>query len=749
MNARAPFLALICLAAGLGYGRLHAADAAPVVAPPANESTHAPAPASVGAGAPSVSTVATAAHTDGVLRPIAETVQGLDLRALDALPVQHGGRYKPIHAFAMEVLDGITSQISFAGIADAQSSYDYRGHTPLTSLLDLLFCRTAYNDQPIVVVKHAELLHDLALVMSAPDRERLARLGRLTPSQVVDEKIQTALDTLGRQTAKTKAINQVQGARDLLDPGRLLFALKLFPLPAGLHDRWYDTAEVGPGFAQALTDYVRLARAAKGDLDAYGQQTWSLLPLSPETAAHLGLKEDETRQLNLTTLWQLWKAAGSGTIDDALVADLATSPLTAVARLGLDADDANAVVSGLTQLRQRWTKLAIEDTELAEPGERAAVDAALAAGSRAWNDLGAAWAAARRPGAPTTGLQPAVDAFVAAQGVMRALLDRDLVARGKPALGVDTALEMRYWQLGGFSFVAWLFLFAVPFLALGAIGRIGWALALGYALALSGFVGQIAAFVIRWDLAQRVPLSNLYESMAAASLLCSLVALIGELGIGMGARRSRNRYNAIHAGQPALAAGSDVLAPLPASGARGALALGAALFGCIIVLAQVFLERHDINAFISPAMPILSEFWLRVHTACVVSSYGIIALGGLMSVAYLLMRLGLRWDDPRSIAWDRATFAINSLAMVILWIGLSLGAVWAAESWGRPWGWDPKEVFALLTWVVFVILIHLRLVVRPANRGAATAWVSLAAMLVMVFNWYWVNVRLAGLHSYA
>nr|MBA3938319.1 cytochrome c biogenesis protein CcsA [Planctomycetota bacterium] len=174
-----------------------------------------------------------------------------------------------------------------------------------------------------------------------------------------------------------------------------------------------------------------------------------------------------------------------------------------------------------------------------------------------------------------------------------------------------------------------------------------------------------------------------------------------------------------------------------------------ALFGCIIVLAQVFLERHDINAFISPAMPILSEFWLRVHTACVVSSYGIISLGGLMSVAYLLMRLGLRWDDPRSLAWDRATFAINSLAMVILWIGLSLGAVWAAESWGRPWGWDPKEVFALLTWVVFVILIHLRLVVRPANRGAATAWVSLAAMLVMVFNWYWVNVRLAGLHSYA
>ena len=182
---------------------------------------------------------------------------------------------------------------------------------------------------------------------------------------------------------------------------------------------------------------------------------------------------------------------------------------------------------------------------------------------------------------------------------------------------------------------------------------------------------------------------------------------------------------------------------------RGSLALGASLFGCIIVLAQAFLERHDINAFISPAMPILSEFWLRVHTSCVVSSYGIIGLGGLMSVAYLLMRIGLRYDDPRCLAWDRTTFAITALAAVVLWVGLVLGAVWAAVSWGRPWGWDPKEVFALLTWVVFIILVHLRVVVSVEQRGLATAWTSLAAMVVMIFNWYWVNVRLAGLHSYA
>jgi ABC-type transport system involved in cytochrome c biogenesis permease subunit len=241
-----------------------------------------------------------------------------------------------------------------------------------------------------------------------------------------------------------------------------------------------------------------------------------------------------------------------------------------------------------------------------------------------------------------------------------------------------------------------------------------------------GTSGQVAAFLIRWRLAERIPLANLYESMAAAALLASLVAVLVETVISIRTGRS---------GRPSLV--------------QGSLALAASLFGCIIVMAQAFLERHDINAFISPAMPILSEFWLRVHTSCIVASYGLIGMGGLMSVVYLAMRVRLPWDDARALTWDRTTFAMNAAATVVLWAGLVLGAVWAAVSWGRPWGWDPKEVFALLTWVVFIMLIHLRHAVRTEHRGLATALVSLAAFLVMGFNWYFVNVKLAGLHSYA
>jgi ABC-type transport system involved in cytochrome c biogenesis permease subunit len=201
-----------------------------------------------------------------------------------------------------------------------------------------------------------------------------------------------------------------------------------------------------------------------------------------------------------------------------------------------------------------------------------------------------------------------------------------------------------------------------------------------------------------------------------------------------------------------IALGSTIILLLTnrmGSAARGSLGLGASLFGSLIIFAQILLEYHDINAFISPAMPILSEFWLRVHTSCIIASYGLISLGGLMSLVYLCMRVALPWNDPRSEAWDRTTFAIDAVAMLVLWIGLTLGAVWAAVSWGRPWGWDPKEVFALLTWVVYIGLVHLRVALPPQKRGIATAIVALAAFIVMAFNWYWVNVQLAGLHSYA
>lgn len=96
---------------------------------------------------------------------------------------------------------------------------------------------------------------------------------------------------------------------------------------------------------------------------------------------------------------------------------------------------------------------------------------------------------------------------------------------------------------------------------------------------------------------------------------------------------------------------------------------------------------------------------------------------------------------------DWSHLIILNMVFVMLFVGTILGAVWADYSWGRPWGWDPKEVFALNTWIVYAILIHMRFVTK--NKGLWTAWLSVAGCLMMAFNWCFVNFYIVGLHSYA
>jgi len=102
---------------------------------------------------------------------------------------------------------------------------------------------------------------------------------------------------------------------------------------------------------------------------------------------------------------------------------------------------------------------------------------------------------------------------------------------------------------------------------------------------------------------------------------------------------------------------------------------------------------------------------------------------------------------PLAAVLDGSTMLLIQLAFVTLWIGIILGAAWADVSWGRPWGWDPKEVFALNTWLIFVGLLHIRLNVR--DKGLWTAVLAVAGFAVMMFNWVGVNYFIVGLHSYA
>lgn len=108
----------------------------------------------------------------------------------------------------------------------------------------------------------------------------------------------------------------------------------------------------------------------------------------------------------------------------------------------------------------------------------------------------------------------------------------------------------------------------------------------------------------------------------------------------------------------------------------------------------------------------------------------------------------LRGEKPSTgQVFDGATMVLVELSFIMLWTGTVMGAVWADHSWGRPWGWDPKEVFALNTFIIFLILIHVRLKVR--DKAFWTAILAVVGFEVMMFNWIVVNFVISGLHSYA
>ena len=96
---------------------------------------------------------------------------------------------------------------------------------------------------------------------------------------------------------------------------------------------------------------------------------------------------------------------------------------------------------------------------------------------------------------------------------------------------------------------------------------------------------------------------------------------------------------------------------------------------------------------------------------------------------------------------DACNLVVLQLAFWVLGVGIILGAVWADQSWGRPWGWDPKETFALVTWIVYLVVVHVR--VATVHKAWWTAILSIIGFFVMLFNWIGVNFFLVGLHSYA
>lgn len=341
-----------------------------------------------------------------------------------------------------------------------------------------------------------------------------------------------------------------------------------------------------------------------------------------------------------------------------------------------------------------------------------------------WQNLKAAW---QREDAP------AVNAELAAFC--------DLLPQIEPSIYPSQkrlGWESWYFRAGSMTWGWLIYLLATMFLLGGVVYRWRTARWIGLSVFLGAFGVHTAAIMLRWWVSGRWPNSNMFEAVTTAVWFGALLAL----GLEWAARRSSM---------------------------RNLFALTAACASMAALMAARYLPQLDPS--IGNMMPILHDIWLYIHTNVIIASYAVIAMASVTGALYLLYRLfggkadyarvggaavlfesGKRGlDESRRASpaevFDGATMILMELAVVMLWAGLIMGAIWADHSWGRPWGWDPKEVFALNTFLIFLVLVHVRLKVK--DKGLWTAVLAILGCAVMLFNWIVINFIITGLHSYA
>lgn len=246
---------------------------------------------------------------------------------------------------------------------------------------------------------------------------------------------------------------------------------------------------------------------------------------------------------------------------------------------------------------------------------------------------------------------------------------------------------------------------------------------LAFRVQLAAFVVHTAAIVLRGILMGRLPMANQYEfSTAFAWALC----LVSMLFI------AKFRF-------PVLGAFSSPVTLL--------LALYAALQK---IRELQFIEANGIDS-IRNLMPALRSSWLGIHVSTVIVAYGAFGVSCVLSIIFLVrdrMKENGFWDlhVPKKEALDMISYRCAALGMMFLTVTIGIGGIWAENAWGSYWSWDPKETWALVTWVIYLVYLHLR--IRKGWNGKAAAIFCAVGFVCVLFTYIGVNTLLPGLHSY-
>lgn len=176
------------------------------------------------------------------------------------------------------------------------------------------------------------------------------------------------------------------------------------------------------------------------------------------------------------------------------------------------------------------------------------------------------------------------------------------------------------------------------------------------------------------------------------------------------------------------------------------------------ILALLFFGGTKLYADSAPVVPALQSNWLPIHVSVVSSGASIGMLSGIASLLYLLRIWQPQGQErgifgaiakplPSAKKLDGMAYRTAILTLPVFGLGIVLGAIWAEAAWGRFWGWDPKETVSLISWVLYAAYLHAR--ATAGWRDWKAAWINIAALATTIFNLFFINMVVSGLHSYA
>ncbi len=270
-------------------------------------------------------------------------------------------------------------------------------------------------------------------------------------------------------------------------------------------------------------------------------------------------------------------------------------------------------------------------------------------------------------------------------------------------------LELLYNKINAFFWLKVLYAFASIVLLFSLMFWRKWMYRLGLSLSLVAFALHTFGMISRMIIMGRPPVTNLYETFIFVGWMCFLLGIISEW----------IQKKTI-----------------------GVLVSCIAGFLMMMIAAKYALEGDTMGMLVAV---LDSNFWLATHVVTITMGYAGACLAGVVGHVYIIQEL-LKTDKKTLKETYRSLYGILAFGLVLSFVGTVLGGIWADQSWGRFWGWDPKENGALLIVLWCAILLHARLDGMLQGYGMAVG--SILGIIVVMFAWFGVNLLGVGLHSY-